>query len=595
MSTYTRRGVLEKMGAAGASVGTVSIAGCTGDQDEETGAANGNGGTGEKEIVEDLPEERRMGEVRHVSNTERYHPERYRANVLIDEYHVDEIGAPLYTDPLEVTAYSAEEAEGNFDLITYNWWSEQGGDPDNVIFDRYHVDGARNFGTGNQGKPGGGGFDVDKYNEVAEASRGETDIDARQDLVYEAQRILGEQRPESQYVYNENVRGYRTDQIDEDSLVLDGRLIASVYTWTSMEPISEEGRVAVTNNWDPTNLINPFHWDALGSSRNVGPLRLMHDYLIRFDPDYNRELWVADDIEWIDDTTIVVQISDEFTFHDGEPLTTEDVYWTFNKLLEVQSAGYQTAINTVLEDVEQTGDNEITFDLQFTYAPFTTLTMWKVPILPQHVWEEYLSETGEEDEPWTINMNDDRPIIGSGPFEYGSWEQGESFEFIANKDHPIAPPKIDKRITRPLDTRESELAAIEQGQYTYMDYWFGDPANMYELVEEEDNDISGFVEVDNTRQTAWVNPSRPPYDDVAMRQATNALIEDLQPTIIQELYNGFGQRAHSPITSLVEFWHNPDTPYFDGGVEQAIEILKDAGYVWDREGNLYYPEGKTGK
>jgi len=593
MSQRTRREVLRRMGAAGVTLGSASVAGCTGGGSESEGDSQLE--MGEKRVVQDPPEERKMGEVRHVSNTERYYPERYQANVLVDEAHQDKIGAPLVTDPLEVTAYSAEEEEGNFDLITYNWWSVQGGDPDNVIFDRYHVNGARNYGTGNQGQEGGGGFDHGEYNEVAAASRSETDLDSRQDLVYEAQKILGEQRPENQYLYNSNINAYRSDQLEQDSIVQDGRLIASMWTWTSMEPKNEEGRVATTNNWDPTNQINPFHYDAVGSSRNMGPTRLFHDFLVRFDPKFERQLWVAEEINWPDDTTVEATIRDGFTFHDGEPLRVEDVVWTYNKLVEVESAGYQTAINTVLDSAEQVDDSTVRFNLSTTYAPFTTLSMWKVPILPKHVWTEYISETGTEEEPWKISISDDRPIIGSGPFEYGTWSQAEKFEMPANKDHPLAAPNIDKRIVRPLETRESELAALQQGEYTFMDFWFGDPEQMWSLVEQSGNGIGGYQALDNTRQACWVNPARPPYDDVAMRQATNAIIEEMQPVIIEELYKGFGERAHSPITELIEFWHNPDTPWLEGGTERAIEILKDAGYVWDQDDNLYYPEGKTGK
>jgi len=610
MSQHDRRDFMRRMGVAGVTLGSVTIAGCTGGDTEPTeGEGDGGGdgddgdggdgdsesGTGEKRVVDNPPEERRMGEVVHVSNTERYYPERYQANVLIDEEHRERIGAPLETHPFEVTKYSSEEEKGNFDLITYNWWSAQGGDPDNVIFDRYHVNGARNYGTGNQGEEGGGGFDHEKYNEVAAKSRSETDLEKRKELVYEAQKILGEQRPENQYLYNSNINAYRSDQLSEDSMVQDGRLIASMWTWTSMEPTGEDGKVAVTNNWDPTNQINPFHHNAVGSSRNMGPTRLFHDFLVRFDPEFERQLWVAENIEWPDETTIVATISDGFEFHDGEPLTVEDVHWTYSKLLEVQSAGYQTAINTVLDSVEIVDDNNVRFDLQTTYAPFTTLSMWKVPILPKHVWTQYISDTGTEQEPWKITINDDRPIIGSGPFEYGTWQQAERFEMPANKDHPLAAPKIDKRVVRPLETREAELAALRQGEYTFMDFWFGDPQKMWDLVEKEGNGIGGYTALDNTRQACWVNPSRPPYDDVAMRQATNAIVEEMQPVIIEELYKGFGERAHSPITKLIKFWHNPDTQWFDGGTAQAIEILKDAGYVWDQDGNLYYPEGKTGK
>jgi len=589
MPSETRRDLMRKMGAAGASIGGMSLAGCSeflGADRDGNGGDGGESGNGDRQTEDDLPEERQITtRIVHLSNTERYYPERYQATVLADDELAERLGAPFETEPVEITVLLERERNGEFDLVTYNWESVKGGDPDNVIFDRFHAEGSRNYL----------GFDNAEYNEIAEQARTETDLEARQDLVYEAQQLLGEQRPENQYLYNEAINAYRSDQLDPDSIVEDGRLIASMYTWTEMEPLSEDAEVVVTNNWDPTNQLNPFDEGTLGPSRNLGPTRLMHDFLVRFDPSFERDLWVAEEIEWVDDTTVVASIRDGFEFHDGEPLTAGDVVWTYNTIRETEPAGFQTTVNTVLESAEQTGDSEVTFTLQDTFAPFTTYSMWEVPILPEHVWSEYLADTGSEETPWEVTIDDDRPIVGSGPFEYGSWDQAERFEMPANDGHPLAPPNIEMRVQRPLDTREAELAAIESGDYTFMDYWFGSPANLWELVEEEGNDIDGYRQPDNTRQATWVNTARPPFDDVAFRQAVNAVISDLQPTIIDEIYDGFGQQAQSPITNLVEFWHDPDTPWFEGGTDQAVEILNDAGYAWDEDGNLYYPEGKTGR
>jgi peptide/nickel transport system substrate-binding protein len=112
-------------------------------------------------------------------------------------------------------------------------------------------------------------------------------------------------------------------------------------------------------------------------------------------------------------------------------------------------------------------------------------------------------------------------------------------------------------------------------------------------VEEAEN-LDMFTELDNTREAAWLNVGNPkpnpPLDDVAFRQAYSALVAERQNVFIKEVYGGYGERGHSPITKLVDFWHNPDVPWYDGGAKMAVEILSDAGYVWDGNGNLYGPK-----
>jgi peptide/nickel transport system substrate-binding protein len=536
-------------------------------------------------IEEGLPEERMIDRsFRHMAYTEEYNPQRFSTNQITTERVSEVLGIDYSLSVDTVTVLEEREINGDFDFYTYAWYSEQGGDPDNVFSFRYHTDGQRNYG----------GYSNSDYDEVATQFQTTYDSGERQELAMEAQSMIEELGWETQYQFNERLYGYNTDIVREDSLIPDGRLIGTWVTWTNMEPAegNDEGVVA-TNNWNPTNQINPFAQQTLGPSRNITPTFLMQDTLIRYNEKYEKQNWVAEEIEIVDETTVRVQIRDGFTFHDGEPLTSEDVVWTFNKILETEPPAHKTSVTDRLESVEATGDSEVTFNLIEPYAPFTTLTFWRTPIVPSHYWETILEETGNQDTPWEVSFSDDRPLIGSGPFEYETWNQGERFEFTANKDHPIAPPSIDTRITRPLASTSAELESLQQGEYGYLDYWFGSNEQLSSTIEQTDN-LGLFTRLDNTREATWLNVSNPdpnpPLTDVSFRQAYSAIVASLQPIFIEEVYGGYGQRAHSPITALVQFWHNPENPWFDGGPQAAIEILADAGYRWDPDGNMYAPE-----
>jgi len=252
-----RRSFMRKMGAAGAAVGGVSLAGCSG----ETANGNGNGGGGGSDdgkiVEEDLPEERMMDTVVHLSNTERYYAARYQANVLVDKWLRDELGVPAEVDPIEFTVLTERESEGDFDLVTYNWCANNG-EPDSILVNRFHKDGSANQS----------GFNHERYNEVAMQQRVEQDRDARQELVYEAQNILGEQRPETQYLYNENTYAYNSDRFEEDSVVINVSGLRNIWNYTQIEPKNEDGRTIVTNNWDPSDQLNPLHINGVGPSRS---------------------------------------------------------------------------------------------------------------------------------------------------------------------------------------------------------------------------------------------------------------------------------------------------------------------------------------
>ncbi|MFB6201764.1 MAG: ABC transporter substrate-binding protein [Halorhabdus sp.] len=576
-----RREFMRKMGVTGAAVGSVSIAGCS----AQTNPDGGGGGTGtvSKNVESDLPEERKVGEKVHVSNTERYYAARYQANALVDKRFRDDLGVPVQTKPVEITVLVSREEKGDFHLVTYNW-SASNGDPDGIIYDRFHKNGSLNYY----------GFNNQRYNELAAGQRRETDEDARQEMVSEAQKILGEQRPENQYLYNVTPYGYNSDAIDPESIVVNDKGLRNIWNYTQMEPTNENGRVIVTNNWDPSDQLNPLHLNAVGPSRNWTPTRFMHDFLFRPDPDLKMTPWAASGYEYTGDTTLEVSLKEGMTFHDGESVTADDVKYTFDLIMETEPPAYINNVVQTTESVEKTGELGLRFNLTEPYAPYIALTLGMVPILPQHVWKQRISETGNEKAPWKVPVDNDMPIVGSGPFKYGTWDQGSRFRMPAFKEHSFAAPNIDTRVQNPLSTRDAEMEALIQGNYDLLDYWFGSPRQLSDVVEKHDQ-LSMVQNSGQGRQATWVNMERPPFDDVAFRQATNALIMGLQPTTIEELYDGFGKEAISPINPTLKFWHNPDTPYFKNGAEGAITILNDAGYVWNKDGELHYPEGKTGE
>lgn len=584
MSANSRRQVLKKLGVAGASIGTMSIAGCAGGSDGGDGGGGGGGTTsGGKNVKSDLPKERKIGEKIHLSNTERYWAARYQANVLVDKWMTDKLGLPVKTKPIEFTTLESREQNGEFHFVTYNWCTLSG-DPDNVLVDRFRSDGARNYT----------GFSNEKYDKLATKQRQTTDRKKRQEIVYQCQKILGEQRPEHQYLHNVYPYAYNNQRIDPDSVIVNVDGLKQIHNWTSMKPLNKNGRELVTNNWDPTDSLNPINSGTTGPSRNATPMSFMHDFLMRPSPDLLPKPWAAKSVEWADNTTINVTLKDGMKFHDGEDVTIDDVMFTYNLLLEKTAPAFKVFVNDTIDNIEKTGSNSMRFNLIEPYAPFEAATLSQVPILPQHYWENAMSETGTKDQPWKISFGPQRKIIGSGPFQYGTWDQGSRFVMPAFKDHKFAAPNIDTRIQRPLDTRDAELQAMKNGEYDLLDYWFGSPKKLKEEVSAMDK-LTLVQSADDCRQACWNNVQRPPFDDVTMRQAINALIMQAHPVIKREIYDGFGKKAFTPIPPTVSFWHNPDTPWFEGGVDAAETMLSDAGYAWDQDGNLYYPEGETGE
>ena len=113
--------------------------------------------------------------------------------------------------------------------------------------------------------------------------------------------------------------------------------------------------------------------------------------LVRLDENGRPVNWPASNIEYLDERTVAVELRDDFAFHDGEPLTVEDVKFTFDFAKEVNSAHIRS-----IASVEITGPNSLVFNLSDSYAPFVSNTLSQCLILPEHIWSALYAEEGVE-------------------------------------------------------------------------------------------------------------------------------------------------------------------------------------------------------
>lgn len=116
--------------------------------------------------------------------------------------------------------------------------------------------------------------------------------------------------------------------------------------------------------------------------------------LVRLDENGRPVNWPVSKIEYLDERTVAVELQDDFAFHDGEPLTVEDVKFTFDFAKEVNSPTYSAHIRSIAS-VEITGPNSLVFNLSDSYAPFVSSTLSQCLILPEHIWGALYAEDYE--------------------------------------------------------------------------------------------------------------------------------------------------------------------------------------------------------
>ncbi|MEE9446443.1 MAG: extracellular solute-binding protein, partial [Arenicellales bacterium] len=139
---------------------------------------------------------------------------------------------------------------------------------------------------------------------------------------------------------------------------------------------------------------------------------------------------IAETVEWPDDRSwVIFNLNPKAKWHDGKPITADDVVWTFNTLIEKGSPQYKFYYASV-EQVEKLGERRVKFHFNESNNRELPLIIGQLSVLPKHYWadKDFTKTTLE-------------PPLGSGPYRIKSFEAGRFIvqERVADywaKDHP---------------------------------------------------------------------------------------------------------------------------------------------------------------
>jgi len=303
-------------------------------------------------------------------------------------------------------------------------------------------------------------------------------------------------------------------------------------------------------------------------------------------PGYVRMSWVFDTLVWKDEKgevpglartwsfdprtlSFVFDLDPKARWHDGKPVTAEDVVFTI-AYLKKHPYGWISLDH--VDRAEALGAHRVMIRLGKPYSPFISDIGGTMPILPKHIWEKV-------DNPQAFDAPE--AFIGSGPYRFKDFNKAQgTYLYEAFADHHLGRPKAERLIYvhagKPLvslSTGEADLASIQPDM--------AEPLRQKGMVIIEDE--RGWV------KKLMINHKKAPFDDQRFRQALAHAIN--QQEVIDKSQRGFGTPASYGLLSPDHEYYNPDTPVHAHDPQKAGQLIAAMGYQKGADG-VFQREGK---
>ncbi|MDO4265475.1 MAG: ABC transporter substrate-binding protein [Eubacteriales bacterium] len=173
--------------------------------------------------------------------------------------------------------------------------------------------------------------------------------------------------------------------------------------------------------------------------------------------------YLADSLEQTADDGCHYQLKlkDGLTWHDGEPITVDDVIFTVEALQDPTNGGAIQYVSYNGKDIEVTKVDDLTADitLQEPYSAFET-ELGRMQIFPEHVFD---GNTKIKDNVEALNKG-----IGSGPFKLKENNPGQSIVYERYDDYYRGKADLDQVVIRMMPDESAQEAALQSGELSMM-------------------------------------------------------------------------------------------------------------------------------
>jgi peptide/nickel transport system substrate-binding protein len=286
-----------------------------------------------------------------------------------------------------------------------------------------------------------------------------------------------------------------------------------------------------------------------------------------------------------DGVTYTFNIDPAAVFHDGNPVTAEDVKFSYDSVLNPESTSlYASSLMETLASYRVVDEHTFEIVSLFPNAVFFYNAVTPIPIVPRHIWEsvpiaEWAADGGSTGQ-------DPSRVIGSGAFTFVEWIQGDHITLAKNPNYYDTVtgrvPYVDEVIFRILPDLNTAVQELIVGGIDLLETVAAEQTA--DVQNTEGRDVQIYDVFDFTFYIPNLNPERTPlFQEVVARQALFLALD--KQGIVDNIYAGFGEPALGT-QAILSSAYAPEAydETWEYDPERAAQMLEDAGWV-DSDGD----------
>jgi len=275
--------------------------------------------------------------------------------------------------------------------------------------------------------------------------------------------------------------------------------------------------------------------------------------------------------------TLIFHLNEKAKWHDGKPVTSEDVKFTSEYRREMDPR-VEEFMQEYLEEIETPDEHTVIYHLKKPFSPFLT---WLHPlgltvILPKHIWEDVSDPRAFEG------------MTGCGPFIFDKLDKDRNVIVLkANNAYFLGRPKVARVEIHMFKSEGTMLLALKRGDIDVVGRVKG--PSVPSLMGKENINI--VLTPSYSTKNIWFNMRNYPVNITEVRQAMAYCIDYDQ--LAQTSILNYGEACgYCPDISSSMWWFNPDAIRYTRDVSKANELLDSIGFLdTDGDGIRELPDG----